>query len=272
MRTDWTCPIRPTTQTTQGPSRLTCTGRAKTAQGITALHHLPATHNPSGRGFESTSKRKASSGRADSCPWTLSELLVAASPLLKYDCCGPPMREKHRAETRKRGAARPIEGRWTMSTAFALAGLGGNNAHGAGFLAAAQELQRRRQESFAPDALVRLCRLDDVGARRRMDRGILPELEFVSCTGSDCIGPRVPGGKGRPRGDRGCHRCARAGDLASSQCLYRPVAVDSGDLVHRCAGRVRSVGRGVLGPPDAAGDRLLRPHQSVLRRRPDHLR
>jgi hypothetical protein len=69
-----------------------------------------------------------------------------------------------------------------MSTAFALAGLGGNNAHGAGFLAAAQELQRRRQESFTPDALVRLAGLDDVGARRRMDRGILPELEFVSCT------------------------------------------------------------------------------------------
>jgi len=69
-----------------------------------------------------------------------------------------------------------------MSTAFALAGLGGNNAHGAGFLAAAQELQRRRQESFTPDALVRLAGHDDVGARRRMDRGILPELEFVSCT------------------------------------------------------------------------------------------
>jgi hypothetical protein len=75
-----------------------------------------------------------------------------------------------------------IEGEWTMLTAFALAGLGGNNAHGAGFLAAAQELQRQRQESFAPDALARFAALDDEGARRRMNRGILPELELISCT------------------------------------------------------------------------------------------
>jgi hypothetical protein len=68
-----------------------------------------------------------------------------------------------------------------MLTAFALAGLGGNNAHGAGFLAAAQELQRQRQESFTPDALLRFAALNDEG-RRRMNRGILPELEFISCT------------------------------------------------------------------------------------------
>jgi hypothetical protein len=72
-----------------------------------------------------------------------------------------------------------------MSTAFALAGLGGNNAHGAGFLAAAQELQRRRQESVAPDAPERLA--GHVEARRT-DRMILPELEFISCT-SGAIAP-----------------------------------------------------------------------------------
>ncbi len=69
-----------------------------------------------------------------------------------------------------------------MLTAIALAGLGGNNAHGAGFLAAAQELQRLRQESFTSDALVRFAALNDERARRRMNRGILPELEFISCT------------------------------------------------------------------------------------------
>jgi hypothetical protein len=45
-------------------------------------------------------------------------------------------------------------------TAFALAGLGGNNAHGAGFLAAAQEVAHRRGEPS----------------------GILPGLRMISCT------------------------------------------------------------------------------------------
>jgi hypothetical protein len=45
-------------------------------------------------------------------------------------------------------------------TAFALAGLGGNNAHGAGFLAAAQEVARGRGEPS----------------------GILPGLDMISCT------------------------------------------------------------------------------------------
>ena len=45
-------------------------------------------------------------------------------------------------------------------TAFALAGLGGNNAHGAGFLAAAQEVARGRGEPS----------------------GILPGLRMISCT------------------------------------------------------------------------------------------
>jgi hypothetical protein len=45
-------------------------------------------------------------------------------------------------------------------TAFALAGLGGSNAHGAGFLAAAQALARDRGERS----------------------GLLPGLEMISCT------------------------------------------------------------------------------------------
>jgi hypothetical protein len=68
-------------------------------------------------------------------------------------------------------------------TAFAIGGLGGNNAHGAGFLAAAQELQRERQQGVGVAA-------DGRGpgggnSRRgsgRAGRNILPELEFISCT------------------------------------------------------------------------------------------
>jgi hypothetical protein len=61
-------------------------------------------------------------------------------------------------------------------TAFAIAGLGGSNAHGAGFLAAAQQLQRQRRQAVGPP---------DGGspqAAERAQRGILPELEFLSCT------------------------------------------------------------------------------------------
>jgi hypothetical protein len=70
-------------------------------------------------------------------------------------------------------------------TAFALAGLGGNNAHGAGFLSAAQTLQRQREESgraASPGgghpAPGRMSAQEQERARRH----ILPELEFVSCT------------------------------------------------------------------------------------------
>jgi hypothetical protein len=72
----------------------------------------------------------------------------------------------------------------STSTAFALGGLGGNNAHGAGFLAAAQELQRQRRQGTRPDphgdGIVGA--VDAEAARRRERLGILPELEFISCT------------------------------------------------------------------------------------------
>jgi len=83
-------------------------------------------------------------------------------------------------------------------TAFALAGLGGNNAHGAGFLAAAQQVQRQRNAqdgaprahgSAAPDGADAgsagggaAVTSDDAVRAERARRGILPELEFLSCT------------------------------------------------------------------------------------------
>ena len=74
----------------------------------------------------------------------------------------------------------------STSTAFALGGLGGNNAHGAGFLAAAQELQRQRGQAAHPeqsgDGIVGAANADADAPRRRARLGILPELEFISCT------------------------------------------------------------------------------------------
>ena len=77
------------------------------------------------------------------------------------------------------------ETRRSRSTAFALAGLGGNNAHGAGFLAAAQQLQRQRQQAVRcsphrqdPGPSTGTSTLH---ATRRA-RLVLPELEFISCT------------------------------------------------------------------------------------------
>ncbi len=73
----------------------------------------------------------------------------------------------------------------SRSTAFALAGLGGNNAHGAGFLAAAQQLQRQRQQAVrtSPDGRTSGPSTDvSVQCRAREARLILPELEFISCT------------------------------------------------------------------------------------------
>ncbi len=81
-------------------------------------------------------------------------------------------------------------------TAFAIAGLGGNNAHGAGFLAAAQELQRQRDQARhdvdlrdpAPDGQVRRPGGRATNAApgqagdERARRGILRELECISCT------------------------------------------------------------------------------------------
>jgi hypothetical protein len=73
----------------------------------------------------------------------------------------------------------------SRSTAFAIAGLGGNNAHGAGFLAAAQEVQRQRQQAVrtSPDGET-FGASTDISAQRRAReaRLILPELEFISCT------------------------------------------------------------------------------------------
>jgi hypothetical protein len=67
--------------------------------------------------------------------------------------------------------------------AFAIGGLGGNNAHGAGFLAAAQQLQRERQRGVG---LAADGHRPDNGSSRprtgRAGRDILPELEFISCT------------------------------------------------------------------------------------------
>jgi hypothetical protein len=40
-----------------------------------------------------------------------------------------------------------------VRTAFALAGLGGNNAYGAGFLAAAQQVQRQRNDETSGDTV-----------------------------------------------------------------------------------------------------------------------
>ncbi len=60
---------------------------------------------------------------------------------------------------------------------MAIAGLGGNNAHGAGFLAAAQEVQARHNRWSRP------VRRDLSPTRsERAERLVLPELEFVSCT------------------------------------------------------------------------------------------
>jgi hypothetical protein len=59
-----------------------------------------------------------------------------------------------------------------VRTAFALAGLGGNNAYGAGFLAAAQQVQRQRNDEAGGDTV----------QAERVRRGILPEVEFISCT------------------------------------------------------------------------------------------
>jgi hypothetical protein len=66
-----------------------------------------------------------------------------------------------------------------VRTAFALAGLGGNNAHGAGFLAAAQDVARQR-DSGATDG--NAAGTDGAVRSERVRRGILPELEFISCT------------------------------------------------------------------------------------------
>jgi hypothetical protein len=72
----------------------------------------------------------------------------------------------------------------STSTAFALGGLGGNNAHSAGFLAAAQELQRQRRQGAHPDpdgdGLVGAVDVEAAQRRARLD--ILPELQFISCT------------------------------------------------------------------------------------------
>jgi hypothetical protein len=73
----------------------------------------------------------------------------------------------------------------SRSTAFALAGLGGNNAHGAGFLAAAQQLQRQRQQAVrtSPNGQTSGAATDmSARSRAREARLILPELEFISCT------------------------------------------------------------------------------------------
>ena len=73
----------------------------------------------------------------------------------------------------------------SRSTAFALAGLGGNNAHGAGFLAAAQQLQRQRQQPArtSPNGQTSGASTDvPARCRAREARLILPELEFISCT------------------------------------------------------------------------------------------
>jgi hypothetical protein len=73
----------------------------------------------------------------------------------------------------------------STSTAFAFSGLGGNNAHSAGFLAAAQELQRQRLQAVHPersgDGLVGAVDANVEPAQRRSHL-ILPELEFISCT------------------------------------------------------------------------------------------
>ena len=53
---------------------------------------------------------------------------------------------------------------------FALSGLGGNNAYGAGFLAAAQYVQQQRVRPADPEAAA------------RHDLRIMPALAFVSCT------------------------------------------------------------------------------------------
>jgi hypothetical protein len=70
-------------------------------------------------------------------------------------------------------------------TAFAIAGLGGNNAHGAGFLSAAQELQRQRRLAVSATRDGESSSgSESMSAQRRAReaRLILPELEFISCT------------------------------------------------------------------------------------------
>ena len=67
------------------------------------------------------------------------------------------------------------------STAFAFAGLGGNNAHSAGFLAAAQELQRQRFQAVHPERSGAGF-VGGVEPAQRRPHLILPELEFISCT------------------------------------------------------------------------------------------
>lgn len=64
--------------------------------------------------------------------------------------------------------------------AVAIGGLGGNNAHGAGFLAAAHETQRLRGEARRPGPVDTAD--DDDTRRRRAARGLLPEVAFISCT------------------------------------------------------------------------------------------
>jgi hypothetical protein len=73
--------------------------------------------------------------------------------------------------------------RHSSQTAFAFAGLGGNNAHGAGFLAAAQELQRQRGQAVHPSGNGPAHpHSGSAQGRERARRGILPELELLSCT------------------------------------------------------------------------------------------
>jgi len=67
-------------------------------------------------------------------------------------------------------------------TAFAIGGLGGNNAHGAGFLTAAQELQDQRGQALGDGVGQEALDGGSTPPRERVRRRILPELEFVSCT------------------------------------------------------------------------------------------
>jgi len=67
-------------------------------------------------------------------------------------------------------------------TAFALAGLGGSNAHGAGFLSAAQTLQRQREAAAPPGGGRPGPGRVTAQEQERARRHVLPELEFVSCT------------------------------------------------------------------------------------------
>src|SRR5664280_783483 len=74
----------------------------------------------------------------------------------------------------------------STSTAFALSGLGGNNAHSAGFLAAAQELQRQRFQAVHPersgDGLVGAVDANVEPAQRRLDVGVDGSDKSVTTT------------------------------------------------------------------------------------------